>query len=56
VAYDLCPVCQAPLISDPADPVGIDVDGHEWPTRECLEHGLFGRRDDGVLVPVAAPE
>ena len=48
----LCPRCGQPLSNDPEHPAGIDADGKIWPAMACLEHGWFGRREDGDVVPV----
>jgi hypothetical protein len=52
VAEGQCPLCNAPLDVDPVAPEGRDERGDRWLATRCEEHGAWGRRDDGVLVPV----
>jgi hypothetical protein len=52
VAEDHCPICDQPLGPDPDRSMGRDERGDEWPLRRCAEHGGWGQRDDGNLVPV----
>lgn len=52
VAEDRCPLCNRLLAAETARPAVGDDRGDQWPTRRCEEHGGWGLRDDGVLVPV----
>jgi hypothetical protein len=51
-----CPECSKPLVNDPEHPFCYDADGKMWPAMACVTHGLFGRRDDGQVVPVEGSE
>ena len=51
-----CPECGKALKNTPDTDTGVDADGNAWPAMGCLEHGLFGRRQDGSIVPVEPVE
>jgi hypothetical protein len=52
MAEDRCPLCQGELAVDPVRPLGADDGGRDWPAVFCAEHGAWGQRDDGELVPL----
>jgi hypothetical protein len=53
VAEDRCPLCNEHLTPEGDGAVGRDAGGQPWPSRRCEEHGAWGLRDDGRLVPVS---
>jgi hypothetical protein len=55
VAEDHCPLCNGRLIPEGQAPVGAAGGGDPGSAWRCEEHGAWGRREDGRLVPVDDP-